>query len=159
MEKPLLSVLRRRAPGIRHCWEKLIRTWPAENPQADPDVLACMIPASIEEILAELGKRYRRTPIPLLAARAIPRPRFSCGLNPYVNYFKAGERALLEALVLAQYELNSDEHRDAELAEFYCCVRKLALRETRGFCTACNYRGRVNGCRFATCEGSCDNPP
>lgn len=159
MEKPLLSVLRRRAPGIRQRWEKLIRTWPAESPQADPDVLACMIPGSIEEVLAELGKRYRRAPVPLVAARGIPRPRFPCGLNPYVNYFKAGERALLEALVLAQYELNSDAQRDAELAEFYCCVRKLALRETRGFCTVCNDRGRANCCRFATGESSRDGQP
>lgn len=112
-----------------------------------------MIPASIEEVLAEFGKKYRRKPIPLIAARAIPRPRFRCGYNPYVNYFKAGERALLEALVLAQHELDSDAARDDELSECYCVVRKLALRESRGFCSACNYRGYVSGCRFAGREG------
>ena len=110
-----------------------------------------MIPGNVEEVFEELGKNYRRPPLSLIAARAIPRPRFPCGHNPYVNYFKAGERALWEALVFAQHEVNSSATRDTELAEFYGVVRKLALRESREFCDACNYRGCVERCRYGSC--------
>jgi hypothetical protein len=150
MEERVISGLRKRSRAIRERWERLLRADGVTNPVTAPDALVAMIPSTMEHIFAQLANRAPGNAMPLSAARALSWPRFKCGYNPYINYFKFGERAMLETLVLVQCELSCDAQRDAELAAFFSVLRGLAAEETRGYCSDCDYRGNTDGCRFAT---------
>jgi hypothetical protein len=150
MDERVISGLRMRSRAVRDRWEKLLRADRVTSPvAAGPDALLAMIPTTMEQIFSELGRRADQNSISLAAARAMAWPRFACGYNPYISFLKAGERALLETLVLVQFELNSQDQRDVELANFFSVIRGMAAQESREFCSDCNYRGDAEGCRFA----------
>jgi hypothetical protein len=68
-----------------------------------------------------------------------------CGLNPFLNYFLAGEQALLEALVLVQAAEPSldSAHRDTAITELYLVMHAIARVEVESLCSICQHRSRT----------------
>jgi hypothetical protein len=149
MEERVISGLRKRSRSIGERWEALLRADGVIDPVTEPRTLVPLIPATLERIFAELARRSPDASIPLSAARALSWPRFMCGYNPYLKFFKFGERAILETLVLVQSELNCEAQRDREIADFFSVLRGLAVQETKEHCSDCDYRANTEGCRFA----------
>ena len=147
MQPKLLSKLRARSAAIRSQWEALLRVEPVTGPLANPDVLAYLIPNSLEQIFAELAKPSRE-PLSLLATKDYL-PACDCRNNPYFAYFIAGKQALVEAVVLAQAGLPVDEHHPSDVAATMRVVRRLARSEIDAFCGACDHRGVAPRCRHA----------
>jgi hypothetical protein len=147
MNRDVIAALRDRADSIRQRWEALLRVEPVLSPLAHPDTLAFLIPASVEQMLAWLNNEPAQFSHlnPTLRSRRTP---CLCGDNPYVPYYKAGEQALLESLILVQAELQTLTTRDADLAEFHGVFRALADRDIEAFCEACNSRDQIRPCRL-----------
>ncbi|MBL9187617.1 MAG: hypothetical protein JNK23_09080 [Opitutaceae bacterium] len=146
MEKNLLRALLARRPAIRQEWERLLRLEKPASALAHPDTLARMIDWTLDEALAVLGRQWRRA-----SRTALRRPRgydnlsraCACGRNPLIEYFIAGERALLEALVLAQAETPEFARgsRATTATEVHLTVRRIARREVGLFCSICQHQG------------------
>ena len=149
MDERVISGLRTRSRAIHDRWERLLHADYVTNPVTAPGPLVAMIPSTMESIFAELARGAPENVLPLTAARALAWPRFICGYNPYINFFKFGERAMLETLVLVQNELNRGDQREVERAAFFSVVRALAAQQARGYCSDCEYRGSIEGCRYA----------
>lgn len=146
VDAALLSALRARSPDIRRRWEVLLRRERVTSPLANPDALVYLIPITLEQV-AQALERSRARPL-LSAVREIPRAPCSCGCNPYLGYFRAGEQALLEALAEVQDGTARLAGREAVVAEFNTVVRRLANDEIKCFCSICTHRGQTRGCRF-----------
>jgi hypothetical protein len=147
MEKPLLRALHERRPAIRRQWENLLRLEKPPNGLAHPDTLVRLIDWTLDEAFAALGHPSRRAARRRAARNRPPsyeqvRRACACGQNPLINYFLAGERALLEALVLAQAETPADSAaaRHTTATEVHLAVRRIARREVTLFCSVCRIR-------------------
>lgn len=147
MDRTVLAALQSEIPTIRRRWEALLRVEPVRSPLGNPDTLVFLIPSSVETMLAALAKPRGRT-LSLGAALRLPRGNCSCESNPYLPYFKSGEQAILETLVLIQAKLGALATRDADLAEFHAAFRAVSRREIETFCGVCTCRGAGQGCRF-----------
>ena len=147
MEKELLRLLQARRTEIRARWNELLHTEAASSPLAHPDTLVHLIDWSLAEILdAVEGPASRRQS----AARSFEAVRAlcSCGRNPLLAMFQAGEQAVTEGLVLCQAAspVASPGDRTQALEDVQAAVRTVAAREVESFCTVCQYRNTaVNG--------------
>jgi hypothetical protein len=145
MDEQLLERLRGRRAAIRQEWETLLRTEPVATPLGHPDTLAYLIHRTLNDVFAALGApNCRRRPGRPRSYAAI-RAACGCGRNPLLAYFLAGERALLEALILAQSEIPGlpPEKRDKAVTELYLVLRGFGQREVESFCSVCQHRPRV----------------
>lgn len=141
MEESLVQLLRTRRPQIRERWETLLRVERANTALAHPDTLVHLLDWSLDEVLRTLPLRT----LPLRSsgrAHAGLRADCSCGRNPLLHFFIAGEQALLETLVIAQAELPRLDpiRRDRAVTELYLVVRGLARAEVASFCSLCQHR-------------------
>jgi hypothetical protein len=142
----ILAGLREKKPAIRQRWEALLRLEPGSNPLAHPDTLVYLIAGTVDEILAQCAKpaagdnRH--------GDRLLARTPCVCGNNPYLPFYKAGEQAMLEALITTQADSRAIASREEDLAYMYAAFRKLADRDIDAFCEACDCRGRAEGCRY-----------
>lgn len=115
-----------------------------DTPMADPDTMVHMIDWTLDEVFAALRSRKAfqagGAPRTASALRAI----CHCGLNPFLNYFLAGEQALLEALVLVQASEPSldSAHRDTAITELYLVMHAIARVEVESLCSICQHRPR-----------------
>lgn len=133
MQQALVCALRARRPEIHARWEALLRVERANTPLAHPDTLVHLIDWSLDEIFLALS-----TP-PSTRAHTL---NCSCGRNPYLAYFAAGEQAMHEALVLTQSaspSLHADE-RDHALLGLKRVLEHIAQREIQAFCAVCQFR-------------------
>lgn len=140
-----LLTLQTRATSIRGRWEVLLHVEPVSGPLANPDVLAHLIPLTLEQVFKLLAKPAR-APISVSAAKACV-PRCECGNNPYLAYFLAAEQVLVEAVVLLEAELPASERRQSDVAEVMLAVRRVARLEIDTFCGACVQRCVDANCR------------
>lgn len=126
------EALRARRQEIHARWEALLRIERATTPLAHPDTLVYLIDWSLDEIFRAL-----LTP-PANRARVCD---CSCGRNPYVMYYHAGEQAMHEALVLTQFSspaLNPLD-RDQALRDLKHTLEHLSYREIQAFCAVCQF--------------------
>ena len=142
MQVDLIAALDDRRPQIRKRWEAILRTDRACSPLADPDALVHLI----DWTLSEFQRTLRGLPTLRRPLRPLSRTDLdcSCGQNPLLVYFAAGEQALQESLVLVQAdrpEMNALE-RDAELQELNLVLRHIARRGIGSFCALCQLRGK-----------------
>jgi hypothetical protein len=147
MDKPLLRALHTRRPAIRRQWENLLRLEEPANALAHPDTLVRLIDWTLDEAFAALGHPSRRAARRRAAWSHPPsyehvRRACACGQNPLIEYFLAGERALLEALVLAQAETPAAraDSRHTTATEVHLAVRRIARREVTLFCSVCRQK-------------------
>ena len=119
-------------------------------PLANPAALAFWIPKAIERLL-----EYSLAPAAaqLKQAATIARRDCGCGHNPYTAFYRAGEQALLEAVIIAQTETHVTADRAVDVASVYAAMMRLGARDIDGFCRVCIYRGRCDDCRCRVTGG------
>lgn len=145
MEPTLVRTLQDHQTHIRARWEALLRMEPVNTPLANPDILIRLFAFTLGQVFDALRAQpmlRRSAPAPAYAAI---RAACTCGRNPLLAYFLAGEQALLETLVL----LEAAGHRkhDTAAAELHVTIRQIARREVETFCSLCQFRRTAAGRR------------
>jgi len=123
MYEKLIKALQKRRAQIRARWEALLRIEKVTTPLANPDTLVFALDQSLDEIFAALGQ-----PLPHKPAECSVR---SDGPSPWRAYFRAGEQALLESLVLLQAEMDALDPatRDTSFGCLKQVINNLTQRE------------------------------
>ncbi len=106
------------------------------TPLGNAEAMIHLIPSSIAAVLGLL-EHPREPGLNLANARALRLPDCACGLNPYVPYFVAGEQAIVEEMVLLEYELPATERDEYDVAEVVHAIGALARAEIETFCGVC----------------------
>jgi hypothetical protein len=142
MDAHLLEPLRAGRAAVRREWEVLLRTEPVVTPLGNPDTLTRMIDRTLDEVFAILGATAAAPSPGRHEGYAAIRANCGCGRNPLLAYFLAGERAMLERLVLVQAEVRDlpPEKRDRAVTELYLALHRIARREITAFCSFCRHR-------------------
>lgn len=134
MEREIVQDLRRRRKAIRERWEAFLRLERVASPLANPDTLVFGLDRSLSEIFSALLHPEGVEPGP----GPIGEDECACGRQPLRAYYRAGEQAVLEALVLAQAErAPHPEERDREFAEVKAVVSAIAWRDLEAFARVC----------------------
>ncbi|MGH7997608.1 MAG: hypothetical protein ACREFX_14770 [Opitutaceae bacterium] len=141
MDASLLQELRDRRSSIRKVWLTLLRAGPVATPIGHLETLSHMIDRTLTEVFAELSRGAAASGAGPSHTYDEIRRECSCGRSPLLEYFLAGERAILEALVQVQAaRARSDGAGNrTEVAELYLTLRGIARREVRTFCSICAY--------------------
>lgn len=131
MQDITLHALRARRAEIFSRWEALLRAEPTTSPLGTPDALVHMLDQTFEELLAALAEAKRK---PASGAHEC-----LCGCNPLLAYFRSGEQAMLEALVLIQASRPrmTTRQRQTELAELQSVVQAVGQQEIGVICSIC----------------------
>lgn len=126
-------------PGIHARWDALLRTERVTSPLAYPDSMVHLIEWALDQLFAALREPAVRRRAEHSGSRAVSRPECPCGKNPLLAFFRAGEQAMLEALVLEQAAHRPIEprERDAALNELCYAIRSMERREVDAFCSVC----------------------
>lgn len=121
MEETFIRILQEQRAQIRARWEALLRIEKVNTPLANPDTLVFLFNQTLDEVFATLARPpVRRPPPPKEAAS---------GKNPLLAYFRAGEQALLETLILAQAKSQFRDFRERDVAELKQVLQTIARRE------------------------------
>jgi|GEM_PF-807860 len=143
MDEDLRRRLRAHRPAIRREWEALLRAEPVATPLANPDVLSHLINRTLNVVLGSLRApgRHRWDGPP--GSDADIRAECSCGRNPLLAYYRAGERALREAIALLSDGAPgmTAVTRDEAVSEVCAVLRDIARRDVGLFCSLCQLRG------------------
>jgi hypothetical protein len=142
MKQGYLEALDSHRAEIRRKWEILLRAAPATTPLGHPDTLVFLMDDSLQQLFSLFRSRSthqwlsRHPP----AAHRIG-TSCHCRLNPFINYFIAGQAALA---FVAQTVPRSQHHLDdldltGCVDELLLTFRFLAQREIRAFCEVCQY--------------------
>ncbi len=140
MHESLVEALHERRPAIKSRWSDLLHIERAATPLAHPDTLVHLLDETLDNIFEALrGHLVDDEPASLSAPAA--RPFCECGRNPFLHYYMAGERALLEALILTQAETRPCDAptRDLAVLDLYLVVRRFARGDVSVFCSVCQY--------------------
>lgn len=146
MQEEIIRALEQRRAPIRIRWEALLRIEKVTTPLANPDTLVFGLDQSLDEIFA----RLRQPALPASCAK----PIHADETNPWYAYFRAGEQALLETLVLTQAEMPALDPaaRDSDFSELKQVIHYLTQREVAAWIAICKTAGRSgrNPCGKAT---------
>ncbi len=123
-------------------WEALLRSEPVATPLGHPDVLSHLINRTLNVVLGSLcapGRRRRSGPP---SPDGDIRAECSCGRNPLLAYYLAGEHALRGALVQLSHEASclAPGTRDDAVSELCAVLHEIARRDVGLFCSLCQYR-------------------
>jgi hypothetical protein len=123
---------------IRGRWMELLLVEPVNSPLAEPRAMIFMLDETLERVFIAI----RRGEVP----RAVTKPGCSCGLNPFLAYFRAGIQALHETLILIQARDPSlkPADRDAAFAELDSIIRRIASTEIATFASLCQHRDHAD---------------
>ncbi|MBI2814027.1 MAG: hypothetical protein HYX71_07065 [Opitutae bacterium] len=127
MQEEIITGLRQRRAQIRARWEALLRIEKVTTPLANPDTMVFGLEHSLDEIFAAL-----RQPPP---AKSSPGAILAESPSPWQAYFRAGEQALLESLVLLQAEMKllDPATRDTTFGVLKQVIHNLTQREVRAW--------------------------
>jgi hypothetical protein len=142
MQETLVRALHAQRGQIRLHWDALLRVERTTTPLAHPDSLVHLLDWAIDEIFTALQPAVDQPEVQAWVPVAAQRTDCSCGRNPFLVFFIAGEQAMIEALVLAQTQLPALDavSRDSAVSELYAVLRKLRHQEIESFCALCQYR-------------------
>jgi hypothetical protein len=135
MQPIVLCHMCARRARIHSSWAALLGIEPVATPLAEPQVLVHQFDFTLNRIFDAL--KYP-TVAPCPAAF-----HCSCGLSPFLAYFRAAEQALLETLVLvhAQQMPESDvAERAQDVADMKTVVRSIGGEEIALFGSICQHR-------------------
>lgn len=123
MHEKTIRALQARRAQIRTRWEALLRIEKVTTPLANPDTLVFALNQSLDEIFAAL----RKPAAPLVLA-APTNADWPC---PWRAYYRAGEQALLESLILLQAKTPALDPatRDHTFAQLKQVIGHLTQRE------------------------------
>ena len=104
-------------------WEAFLRIERVNSPLANPDTLVYLFDQTLDEVFERLGDSLPR--------RSFARLNQVSDKNPFVAYYKAGEQALLEALIHTQAKSSTldPSSRDTDLAKLKLVLGTIARRE------------------------------
>ena len=127
MQDEIVNALQQRRAQIRARWEALLRIEKVTTPLANPDTLVFALDQSLDEIFSTL----RQAP----PSKADPKPLPIESPSPWQAYFRAGEQALLESLILIQAETKSldPSARDLAFGRLKQEINNLTQRETKAW--------------------------
>jgi hypothetical protein len=133
MHEGFLHALGRRRAQICARWEALMRIEPVASPLGNPDTLVFGISQAFKEIL-DTARHPPSEPAPVPA-------ECECGRNPLHAFYRAGEQAILEALVLAQTETPdlTAERRDASFRDLQAAILHVKNREIGAIAGLCQH--------------------
>jgi hypothetical protein len=142
MQETLVHALHAQRGQIRLHWEALLRVERTTTPLAHPDSLVHLLDWAIDEVFSTLRARAQAGELRAFPPIAAHREECSCGRNPFLVFFIAGEQAMIEGLVLAQSEIPGLDavSRDSAVSELYSVLRQLRHQEIESFCALCQYR-------------------
>ncbi len=155
MQGKIIKALQERRAQIRARWEALLRIEKVTTPLANPDTLVFGLDHSLDEIFAALRQPPPHTPEAELARLEGP--------SPWRAYFRAGEQALLESLVLLQAEMNSLDPaaRDTSFGNLKQVINNLTQREIGAWAGICQQTGKPRRARHtdkpATAQAAADH--
>jgi hypothetical protein len=130
MQERFIRTLEDRRAQIRARWEAFLRIEHVDTPLASPDTLVYLFDQTLAEVFARL-----RTAPPRHAATLPAHTK-----SPLLAYFRAGEQALLEALVLAQAERPAIDAGEcqADLVALQHVIRAIARKDITNLEGACH---------------------
>ena len=137
MKREFETALIARRAEIRARWQEMLFVEPVTSPLAHPRTLSFLLDQTLDRVFVELRRGGRGS--------AATRPECACGRNPFLAYFRAGNQALLEALVLvlaATPGLDAAE-RDAAFADLQGAIDRIASEEIATFGSLCKHRESV----------------
>lgn len=104
-------------------WEAFLRIERVNSPLANPDTLVYLFDQTLDEVFERLGDSLPR--------RSFARLNQVSDKNPFVAYYRAGEQALLEALIHTQAKSSTldSSSRDTDLAKLKLVLGTIARRE------------------------------
>ncbi len=128
----VFTALRARCETIDQRWHALLHEQHARQPLARPLGLAFWIPKALQRIFG-----YLEHAEPVDGIGSLQDFGCSCGTNPYLAFYSAGEQALLEGLtaVLPDGAPAEEEQRLRRCVQ--CALSRLALRDIEQFCRVC----------------------
>ncbi len=138
MNPTVLAALRSRAGQIHGRWEMLLDLETSRTPAANAGALAFWIPRAMEHVFQALETAESGLP----GITMLPQYGCACGRNPYLAFYRAGEKAFVEAVVDAVYECRVDGRREAAIIAIRCAIASMALRDVEGYCSVCIRRDR-----------------
>ncbi|MCF7687503.1 MAG: hypothetical protein K9M98_04900 [Cephaloticoccus sp.] len=129
----MLGALRAQRAEIHSRWETLLRIEPANTPLALPDTMVHLIGPTLDEVFAGLANPQGLTHIKPAHCR--------CGRNPLLAFFRAGELALLESLIMVQVATPdlAKSDREEAVTNLKQILHALSWREIAEFCSVCQY--------------------
>ncbi|MDI1319730.1 MAG: hypothetical protein PSW75_05975 [bacterium] len=155
MQGKIIKALQERRAQIRARWEALLRIEKVTTPLANPDTLVFGLDHSLDEIFAAL-----RQPPPHNPDAALTKTE---GPSPWRAYFRAGEQALLESLVLlqAEMELLDPAARDTSFGNLKTVINNLTQREIGAWAGICQKNAKPRRARGtkkpATAQSAADH--
>lgn len=134
MHDVFLRALNQRRAQIADRWEALLRVEPVTTPLGHPDTLVFGIRDALKEILTQV-RQPSLEPAP-------PPVQCVCGRNPLNAFYRAGEQALLEALVLEQARQPglTPADRDSSFAELRSAIDHVKNREIGALASLCQHQ-------------------
>jgi len=135
MQPMVLNQLCARRAEILKTWTALLWVEPVTTPMAEPHLLAHLFEQTLDRIFTRLKRPTCEPP---------PTPfHCSCGLSPYLAFFRTVEQTLLETLVLVHVENASElstAKRAQDLADLRAVVRSIGNEEIALFGSVCQKR-------------------
>lgn len=141
MQGKIIRALEERRAQIRARWEALLRIEKVTTPLANPDTLVFGLDQSLDEIFAMLHQPPSHIPDKDAPSDAGP--------SPWRAYFRAGEQALLETLVLTQSEMDALDPtaRDTSFGNLKQVINCLTQREIGAWAAICQQTGKPRRAR------------
>jgi len=139
MKRAFLRAIMTRRAVIKLRWRATLEQAPLYTPLASPALLAYMMDRTLDELI--LATTYPKVPEnhssrhdSLITSKSCS----TCGLNPYIGYFLAGEDALVSAVRTIEVSpaLSENELLGSEI-ELLFAFRVIAHREVNDFCEIC----------------------
>jgi len=129
----MLGALQAQRAEIHSRWETLLRIEPASTPLALPDTMVHHIGPTLDEVFKGLAN-------PQSLAHVKP-AHCRCGRNPLQAFFRAGELALLESLIMVQVATPdlAKSDREEAVTDLKQTLHALSWREIADFCSVCQY--------------------
>lgn len=132
-----------RKHAVSELWVAALKTQRSRSSLADGEVLARLVPETIEQLLTTASDAASR------GAEREELPPCDCGINPYHTFYAAGQRAMATARAIAQRCEAPAGNDRLELEKLGEAMRRQGRLEIDLFCQVCVRRNAESGCRFA----------
>jgi len=139
MKRAFLRAVMARRAAITLRWRATLEQAPLYTPLATPALLAHMMDRTLDELILtiknpKVSENHSGRHDPLISSKSCS----TCGLNPYIGYFLAGEAALVSAIrsIETSATLSENDLLGSEI-ELLFAFRVIAHREVNDFCEIC----------------------
>lgn len=140
MDRTVIRALEECRAPLRRRWERLLHQPASELELGEIIALQPLLDPLLDELYDSL-RRERMNLVPRAIDYRTLRRSCSCGRNPLLACFVAGEKALIETFARRRKLLPIGEAQAVTvLVELHMIFRKMAGREVASFCSGCSRR-------------------